>query len=106
MTNKITSSDHDLLVRLTVRVEDMARDLKEIKDNTQSTLGSHDLRLRKLEDSHLSVQPEKNLVKFYQLLGEWEDFKSRWKVYALLGGTVLAIIISILTEFIRRFFLP
>ena len=48
------SSDHDLLLELKGDVKALIADVKEIKDNTKSTLTDHETRIRGLEKQNQS----------------------------------------------------
>ncbi len=49
------TSDHDLLVGLNVRLEDIKADIKELKDGVSSKLENHEVRIRSLENRMVQV---------------------------------------------------
>ena len=52
--NKINmlQTDHDLLIELRTRMEDIKNDIKDLKDGTNVKLASHEDRIVKLEKSN------------------------------------------------------
>ena len=45
-------NDHDLLIELRTRMEDLRKDIQEIKDGTSFKIDSHEDRINKLEKSN------------------------------------------------------
>jgi hypothetical protein len=70
---KRQESDHDILIELKTRLEDLKGDIKELKDGTASKIDNHEKRLNLLETS-----------------------KTRQNVMMSIGIGVLSILISIL----------
>jgi hypothetical protein len=46
-----SSKDHDILIELKTKMEDLKIDIKEIKDGTSAKINNHDERICKLETS-------------------------------------------------------
>jgi hypothetical protein len=44
------TTDHDLLIELRTRMEDIKNDIKELKDGTTKTMADHEIRIQKMEN--------------------------------------------------------
>ena len=75
-------NDHDLLIELRTDMKNVIRDIKEIKEDTKSTLMDHEGRLRNIE--------EKKIPRIENRLSYWA------------GG--LAVAQAVIAYLVTRFF--
>ena len=103
---KSNPTDHDLLVEHSVVLRDgFARldlRMKELGDGTASKLLDHDIRIRKIEDLILSINPVERIKTGDAMMSWVNDFRSRWRVYVAISSIVISILVTILTTFIIK----
>ena len=57
--SKPTTTDHDLIIRLDSKMDDLKQDIKDLKDGTTTQIQDHEARLRTLEkeaEDHILVK--------------------------------------------------
>jgi hypothetical protein len=74
LQNDTNKDDHDILIELKTRMEDLKVDIKELKDGTASKIDNHETRLTALEVS-----------------------KTRQNVLTSIGIGILTILVSLMT---------
>jgi hypothetical protein len=50
VANAKNDGDHDILIVLKTKMEDLKADIKDLKDGTTTQIGDHELRIKKLEN--------------------------------------------------------
>lgn len=96
-TGKLRRSDHDLLIRLESKVDDIASDVKDLKDGTGTKLNEHELRIRKLEETAEKAQVDKRLNQIDELI----TWMANTKVSIKYVIAIVATATSILTFFLK-----
>lgn len=74
-----TQSDHDILIELKTRMEDIRRDIQDLKDGTSVKISDHEKRIGLLEKSNITT---KVAVGIYLAVGV---FLAGLLVYHILG---------------------
>lgn len=73
------TADHDILIELKTRMEDLKTDIKELKDGTAAKISDHETRINELEST-----------------------KTRHTVMLSLGGVILLILAGLITTYMFR----
>lgn len=108
-----SKSDHDILVIIKTRVDDLTTTIIELKNGVQAQLTDHESRIRFIERLIDQVNPTEQISQgkifqkeFYAVRDKIDDFFSRWKVYAAFGlflaGITGGMIQWLLTNIIIR----
>ena|SRR3990167_5672809 len=87
---KMRQQDHDLIVRLDVKLDNLASDIKDLKDGMSSRVADLESRTKKLEDKLIGYE------------GKGTGIKMSWLVIAGLI-TFLASSIALVLNAIRLF---
>jgi hypothetical protein len=89
--------DHDLLIRVDTKVDQLSLDIKEIKDGTAQRLAVLESRVEAIEKLHNEVNPTETLKRF-ETVEKWvNNFQLTWKFILLIVIAVSSIITFILT---------
>ena len=108
MTNKPTetTSDHDLLIRLDTKLEQLSEDIKEMKNTQAHRIESTEKRITNLEDIIQNMNPEQ-IKKTVDENAVWiHDFKLTWKTTMAIASTIGAVVgfaLSVLTQIAEIF---
>lgn len=89
---KLQRADHDLLIRLETKVDQIVIDIKEVKDGTKAQLISLDQRVKAMEelrDKLAPVELHKMILEDHQWI---HDFNLKWKIILGIAGTIGAIV--------------
>lgn len=101
--DKMRQSDHDLLIRLETIVNQIAIDVKELKDGTNSKLENHGARIALVE----KFVDEHNTARVLQKVEEhhlWiRDFNTRWTTVLIITSTVTGGVVFIIDKILRFF---
>jgi hypothetical protein len=95
------SSDHDTLIEIRTLVSELKHDINHLRDGTHSQLIEHDKRIRAVEDLMVRIQPLERIAKSDRVYKEWDDFRSRLKVYVGLVVFFAGILGAVMSQVIR-----
>ncbi len=99
------TSDHDTLIEIRTLVSELKHDINHLREGTHAQLIEHDKRIRTLEDLMVRVQPLDRIVQSDRVFKEWDDFRTRLKVYVGLtiafGGILGALVNQLLRIWIE-----
>lgn len=98
--NTLAPRDHDMLVVLNTKVDQLTFDIKEIKDNIITRIAKAEARLDAIDLYHAAVP-----LKEYGDLAKWVDtFRSNYKLIITFGGIFAGIIGAIFEKIIQNYF--
>ena len=85
-------SDHDLLIRVDAKVDQLSLDIREVKDGTTIEIANHEHRLLAIERVHDETNPKKAIEEL-AVVKQWQhDFNFKWRFIiaaaAFIGGLV------------------
>ena len=106
MDKKQQLSDHDLIVRLDTKMDQLSVDVKDLKDGTSATLSQHESRIAAIERVHDEVNPLQALKQIREVAEEQHDFKIVWKfIIALAIGlsSAITLILSSIFQILHIF---
>lgn len=96
---RISGSDHDLIIRLDTKFDQMAIDIKELKDGTTARLASLEQRVNAIEDIHNQLHVVDN-AKRVETNTLWiNNFNVRWKLVVGIAsgiGTIIGLLIDVI----------
>lgn len=95
---KNPASDHDLLITLNVKVDNLATDIKAVGDGVGKQIADHEVRIRKIESDHEAVNPVQTFKDFKTLEQQVRDAKTTAGVYRIVAGFIGGAIFFILTQ--------
>jgi hypothetical protein len=95
------TTDHDTLIEIRTLVSELKHDINRLRDGTHSQLIEHDKRIRAVEDLMVRIQPLELIAKSDRVYKEWDDFRSRLKVYVSLVIFIAGILGAALSQVIR-----
>jgi hypothetical protein len=95
---KAPSTDHDLLITLNVKVDNLSVAMKEVGDGTGKGLADHEARIRKIESDHEAVNPLQSFKDLQEVKGQLRDNKITANAYRVVAGFVGGGIFFILTQ--------
>lgn len=85
-------SDHDLLIVVTTKLDQLSIDIKELKDGTTKTLADHEMRMTSLEKVIAEVNVEKSISLLEKHEAWIHDFNVRFTFLLFLAGGLGGII--------------
>lgn len=93
ITNEeLQRKDHDTLVRLETKMDQVIGDIKEMKDGTSKTLAALDERVKMLEAVKDKMQPDV-VLRHVEDLVQWKrEFNTVWRAMVTISATVSGII--------------
>lgn len=93
------ASDHDLLIRLDTKVDQLTKDVKLMSDGISTKIASIDIRVNAIEKLIDETQPLE-VIKQIKDNTEWiSGFKLTWKLLLAVFSTVSLILGAILGSF-------
>jgi hypothetical protein len=95
------NSDHDTLIEIRTLVSELKHDISQLREGTHIQLIEHDKRIRTLEDQSTRNQPDEKIKKYDKVADEWNDFRTRLKVYIVLSSFFAGLIATALTTLLR-----
>ncbi len=97
LDKKIQRSDHDLLIRLETKLDQVCVDIKDLKDGFSAKLANHEIRITAMEKLHDEINPLDALTRLNKIQIKQHDFGLMWQfiVIGIIGGS--SIITWILT---------
>ena len=89
MTTK-PNNDHDLLIRLEAKLDQVILDVKDLKDGTTMKIANLELRVNELEDCHKQIDPPKMSTRLNSL-EDWvmeQKINIKWliTIASFIGG--------------------
>src|SRR3990167_6603461 len=95
---KIRRSDHDTLIRLETKVDQIVHDIKELKDGVNVKISNLEIRVRSLEKIVSESEPVENIKKLDELY-KWM-IESRISIRLVIAiASILGAIVSFIIEF-------
>lgn len=99
---KSNTTDHDLLIELRISLLDIKQTLQNMSNQYSMRLNEHEIRVRKLEDLALTLNPGETFKELHNNT-EWiNGFKSRLSVYIAIGTIGITILSSILIASVNK----
>jgi len=95
------NSDHDTLIEIRTLVSELKHDINHLREGTHVQLIEHDKRIRVVEDLITRVQPIERIVRGDRMLREWDEFKTRFKIYVGLIIAIGGILGAVLNQVLR-----
>lgn len=101
--DKIQRADHDTLIRVEAKVDQIVTDIKDLKDGVNAKVSDHEQRINVLE----RIKDEVNLsetMKSIKDSAQWiHDFKVTWKVILAVAGGVGGFVGFLINLLVRLF---
>jgi hypothetical protein len=91
------SSDHDLLITLNTKVDNLAADMKVLGDGISQRVADHEGRIRTIEDVHNRVNPEGSVRRLDKL----EKKVDAYVLVASVAGGIISFVITQLPGWIE-----
>lgn len=95
--------DHDTLVRVEAKMDNLSADVKVMGDGIQAKLNDHELRVRKLEDLTISVQPLEQIKKLHEVEKKVDGLERLQWLVGIIGGLIVFVVTQ-LPNWFRIFF--
>lgn len=93
------SSDHDLLITLNAKVDNLSIDMKQMGDGVSTKVSEHETRIRNIEAVHDKVDPQGSVKR----INELERKVDRYLVIASAFGGAVVYVLSQLPNWLRLF---
>ena len=106
MNNRIQKSDHDTLIRLETKVDQIVVDFKELKDGLNAKVADLDARVKLMEKLRDEMTPIESHNRINELWQWKHDFSLTWKVIITIAsvvGGVVGFILSVVTDLMGIF---
>lgn len=97
---KNTTTDHDLLITLNAKVDNLSIDVKTYADGLNARVALLENWKEQIDIYHAKIP----LEEYKKLAESYKGLLSNWKLITIFGIPVLGIVIAIATEFIKNFF--
>lgn len=92
--------DHDMLVGLNIKVDQLTTQISELKDNSLMRIAKAESRLDAIDVYHATVNQQEVIATI-----EWtKSFRSNVKLIATLGGVTLATLGGLIGNLIQKWF--
>lgn len=98
--NQQTFSDHDMLIRLDTKFDDLALNVKIATEGLSAKVVSLEKRLDDIDIYHAKIP----LDKYIEDLKWVEGFRSNIKVIIFIATPIMAILVAVLSRLIAHFF--
>lgn len=85
--NKISLTDHDLLLELRVELRLLRADIQSMREDTKATIADHEVRIRLLESA----------------VGTMVATRAADDRFTRIGGAVLIFLVGIVEFFVNRY---
>lgn len=99
--DRLQRADHDTLIRVEGKLDNVGLDIKEMKDGINNRLVIVETKVTGLEKLRDEINPTE-IVKQVKANSQWiHDFKLTWKLILAIGATVggvVGFILSVLTK--------
>ena len=98
--NTLVPRDHDILVVLNTKVDQLTFDIKDIKDNIVVRIAKVEARLDSMDVYHAGIP-----LKDYEDIARWtSNFRSNIKFITFVGGLCVAIIGALIERLMQIWF--
>lgn len=92
----IRRQDHDTLIRLDGKVDNLTTEVKKMSDGTATTLAGHESRLQVLEKISNEVDIPRRIKQIEENSSWIHDFKITWKTILLIVSAGSSLVTFIL----------
>ena len=96
--DSLQRADHDALVRVEAKLDNLATDVKLMGDGMQQKLVDHESRIRKIEDVVTQADPINNIKLLYGMRDQIRDFKTSAGAWRVAAGMIGGFIMFMLTQ--------
>ena len=106
INNKIQRTDHDTLIRLEAKVDQIGVEIKELKDGLNVKVADLDNRVKLMEKLRDELSPIESHQRINELWQWKHDFSLTWKVIITIAsvvGGVVGFILSVVTNIMGIF---
>ncbi len=93
---KLNLKDHDLLIRLDQKVDNLIISMDKLNDGTTQQLAQHDLRINALEKLHEELNPKEIATQVKDNTDFIKSFKITWRLMIFTTSIISAVISFIL----------
>ncbi len=100
---RLRRADHDLLIRLESKVDDISVDIRELNDGTKATLALHEKRISDIEKTILESDPKVNIKKLDEVYNWMHDTRLSLKFLVASIVAISSIITFLLKVVIDSF---
>lgn len=98
MDSKNKYSDHDLLITLNAKFDNLSIDVKTMGDGFSSRVSLLERWRDEIDIYHAKIP----LEKYGKLADSYERLQSNFKFIAIIGAPILAILTALISEGIKR----
>lgn len=96
--DSLQRSDHDALVRVEAKLDNLATDVKLMGDGMQQKLVDHESRIRKVEDVLTQADPINNTKLLFAVRDQIRDFKTSANAWRIAAGMMGGLVMFVLTQ--------
>ena len=96
---KTQASDHDLIVTANVKLDNLASDVKDIKDGLSSRITILERWKDGIDIYHAKIP----LERYEQLAKSYESFRGNLKVILAIGVPLVSILVAVISRGISHF---
>ncbi|PWU04795.1 MAG: hypothetical protein C5B43_04115 [Verrucomicrobia bacterium] len=98
--NTLNSRDHDMLVTLNTKVDQLTFDIKDIKDNLITRMAKVESRLDAIDLYHAQIP-----LSQYNDIAKWtENFRANLKFIMIISGISLSLFGAIIERLLQLWF--
>ena len=97
-TQKLQRSDHDLLIRLESKVDQLGLDIKDVKDGTSRRISDLEAKMNLMEKIRDQYDPVKLVPMILAHEQAIHDFKLTSRVFLIIAGGTGALVSWILSN--------
>lgn len=92
-------SDHDLLITLNAKFDNLSLDVKTMGDGLSGRVSLLERWKDEIDIYHAKIP----LEKYEKLAQSYENLLANWKLITIIAVPILGIIIAVITELIKRY---
>ena len=96
--NNQNASDHDLLIKLDTKVDNLALDIKELKDGLTVRMAAIELKVVGYDKIIAEADPTGTKKKVDELGAEIHDFKTTVGIYRVIAGVIGGFIFFLISQ--------
>lgn len=100
--DKLQRQDHDTLVRVETKLDNLVSDMKDMKDGIRAQLADHEARIKVSEQRHSRIDIDSLVTKVSTLWDERNSNRGYIAAWSSVGGILAALAFELLRFYVFK----
>lgn len=96
--DELQRADHDTIVKIETKLDGLITDVKIMGDGVMGKLSDHEVRIKKLEDVVIQIDPITTVKEFRILQQQFHDSITTANTYRIIAGFIGGLVMFLLTQ--------